>query len=71
MSDYIPDPIELIEIRGELMAERYIRGDEYICCDCGKRGPLSEANPAGPHPSSPPICWDCLEKHYTQNGEQA
>lgn len=65
---YIPDPTELIEIRGELNEERYIDGNDYICCKCSKRGPLSEANAASADPESPPICWDCLEKIYGEKG---
>ena len=63
---HIPDPVELMEMRAERNEERYIRGENFICCDCKRTFPLSEANTTSPDPSSPPICWGRLEKLYPQ-----
>lgn len=63
MSDYIPDPIELMEMRAERMMEEYFRGDKFICCICENLFDLEYANSLTADPSSPPACWDCLENH--------
>lgn len=61
---YIPDPIEL----GEMRAERYDFenrvGDKIRCCECGEPKSYSEVMASSADPYSPPICRDCIEKIY-------
>lgn len=51
----IPDPIERMEQRIEIMADKYI--DEYTCMECGKKVDydLYCMNPI----DGPAVCWEC------------
>jgi hypothetical protein len=66
MSDYVPDPIELMEMRADRMMERYFSDDKpgmFLCGACGRWVHESEGMiSATVDPSSPPICWACVEE---------
>lgn len=70
--DYIPDPVEL----GEMRAERWeheldCRNGECNCAWCGKRCKLVAMDTASADPWSPPVCHDCLnaeEERIRQGG---
>lgn len=63
MSDYVPDPIKLMEMRAERMMESHFRPGEFLCGMCDKWFAESFGmTTASPDPSSPPICWQCFEE---------
>lgn len=59
MSEYIPDPIERMEMRWARVEELYIDGDNFTCCVCGGTGRLADAMSLNADPASPPIHQDC------------
>jgi hypothetical protein len=58
--NYIPDPIELGEMRAERYADENMHGNEIRCCACKKMVPIDTVLPASPDPYSPPICLGCV-----------
>lgn len=67
---YIPDPMELMEMREERMADEYIVGDDEIkCSECGVIFPIQEASTIDPHPVAAPVCPGCLQKALDAMGE--
>ena len=60
MSDYIPDPVELMEQRIEHECDK-VTGSTYPCYNCGKRYSL-ENHPwicMSPLGDGPLLCTDC------------
>lgn len=64
MSDYIPDPIELMEMRAERMIDEHMpasRPDEFLCACCKQwRLQADGMEQMAIDPSSPPICMSCF-----------
>ena len=59
---YLPDPIELGEMRAEEWERRLnCRNDEVDCGWCGKRIKLGDAQSASADPWSEPICQTCAD----------
>lgn len=56
MSDYIPDPIELMESRIERNIEEYVEGH---CMNCGDEVDY-ELIPVSASPDAPVVCLNCL-----------
>jgi len=56
MSDYIPDPIELLAARQSHLIDQFV--DEHTCMSCGKKVDydLICMSPLG---DSPAVCWEC------------
>lgn len=60
---YIPDPIELGEMRAERWEEQlYIGNGKYRCVNCTVPHELKDMTQASADPYGPPMCWDCLKK---------
>lgn len=63
MSDYLPDPIELMERRIDDLAyeaDYDLATDTMLCGNCKRRVPASQLCPASPHPDAPAWCDECL-----------
>lgn len=60
---YIPDPIELGEIRAERWADERIKGDKYHC-SCGRVCSLSEVETLSPDPYAEPYCPVCFDEYF-------
>jgi hypothetical protein len=56
LDEYIPDPLEILDMQIDRMIERYVEGQ---CMKCGKQ--IGEGNLvlASPHPAAPAICIEC------------
>ena len=57
MSDYIPDPVELLEARQERLIDRFV--DINTCMECGQSYGY-EMVTANARPDAPLVCQDCL-----------
>ena len=72
MSEYIPDPIEIIESNIEQCIEKYV--DEYTCMGCGKRV-YYELYCMSPIGDGPCVCAECAgishedDKQLTDNNK--
>lgn len=59
MSEYIPDPTEIIESQIDRAVSRQVEIGENCCMECGK-----EVNyaliPVSLHPASWAVCFECL-----------
>lgn len=65
---YIPDPIELGEMRAERWeAEMHVRGSIYRC-GCGKEFGINDGDTISADPWAAPVCPDCFEKWIQDNG---
>lgn len=62
---YIPDPIELMEMRAERMMEEHFsenRPGMFLCAECEQWKKQDDGmSSASPNPSSSPICGECLD----------
>lgn len=66
---YIPDPVELIEMRGEAMFDTHFdlknKPGQFLCANCGEWKKESDGmSAASPDPASPPICGDCFDVYF-------
>lgn len=71
LSDYVPDPLEIIEAQAERMIEKHFPArlpDIFRCAVCDQLVHQSvgfealSSHPASSHPAAPPVCMPCIEK---------
>ena len=62
---YIPDPIELGEMRMSRCEDR-IHSDGTYKCSCGNIVALDECQALSADPYAEPYCGDCCEKYYKE-----
>lgn len=60
MTDYIPDPIELMEMRIEHAIDTYVVGDKMRCCNCQQLFDMVDVMEASADLAAPPICHPCF-----------
>lgn len=58
--NYIPDPIERLEVSAERWAEDNMIGDMFKC-GCGKMCNINEGQPIDSNPYAIPVCHDCFK----------
>lgn len=65
MSEYIPDPIELMEMQAERAYFEGIQPNGLFKCSCGELfDPEREGGTTSAHPSAMPVCPKCYEEHF-------
>lgn len=64
-SEYIPDPIELGEMRCEDWAAENVRGNRFRCC-CGAVCNLEQGVSLSPDPYAIPVCPKCFDQAMTE-----
>ncbi len=62
MNDYIPDPIELGEMRAERWLDNAEQPDGTVKCSCGRFCSLWDLAPVSDNPYSKGVCPDCLDE---------
>lgn len=69
---YLPDPIELGEMRAERWeSELHVSGDNYRCVKCKSTFPIGEMTTMSADPYAPPVCEKCageLFEKWTKEG---
>lgn len=70
---YIPDPIEIGEMRCEAWAAKNLRGD-VATCYCGNEFDIGDGGTTSPDPYEIPVCPTCyqqwLDSLPTPSGEE-
>ena len=67
---YIPDPIELGEMRAEDYYFDNSVGDKVRCVQCKEPKELKELTSLSADPYSPPICFECVDK-FCERGHRS
>ncbi len=61
MSNYIPDPIERMKIRQDIVEDECTVNGELVCIECKRpESEVGELLAASPSPCAPPVCAGCL-----------
>jgi hypothetical protein len=56
LDEYIPDPLEILDMQIDRMIEQYVEGQ---CMRCGKQVGEENLVLASPHPASAAVCLEC------------
>lgn len=66
---YIPDPIELMDMRIEREIDKIDLDGKYQCSYCSTMIELDDVICLSPMGDGPGICGECFEKNFDQNAK--